>query len=171
MPSGRSGSGSGPGLRVGVLTASDTRTPESDGSGRLLQELLSDAGHRVTDYRITSDDTDRVEAALIEQMALGVDVIVVTGGTGLSPRDQVPEALARVCTRLLPGFGELFRQLSFQEIGSAAMASRATAGSRDHTLLFALPGSPAACRLGLERLILPELPHLMSMLRGEDHGS
>jgi molybdenum cofactor biosynthesis protein B len=152
-----------------VLTASDSRTPETDGSGRWIRERLLAAGFEVADHRISRDDAGAVESALLEQLALGVDAIVVTGGTGVSPRDQVPEVMERVCSRLLPGFGELFRQLSFAEIGPRAMASRATAGVRDECVLFALPGSTAACRLGLERLILPELRHLTAMVRGLDH--
>lgn len=156
-------------LRIGVITASDTRTAETDGSGQWLRQRLDEAGHEVVDYRITEDDSGAIEAAIDQQLRLGVDAILVTGGTGISPRDQSPEALQSVCSRLLPGFGELFRQLSYQEIGTKAMASRALAGVRDTTVLFALPGSTAACRLGLERLILPELPHLAAMVQGADH--
>lgn len=156
-------------LRIGILTASDTRTVASDGSGQWICERLRAAGHDIADYRVRHDDAGEIETALLEQLELGVDAIVVTGGTGVSPRDQVPEAMERVCSRLLPGFGELFRQLSFEEIGPRAMASRAVAGVRGACLIFALPGSTAACRLGVDRLILPELPHLTSMLRGLDH--
>jgi molybdenum cofactor biosynthesis protein B len=156
-------------LKIGILTASDTRTPATDGSGRWIRERLSVAGHEIVDHRISRDDPGEIEAALLDQLALGVDAIVVTGGTGISPRDQVPEAMERICSRLLPGFGEIFRRLSFDEIGPRAMSSRAVAGVRGPCVLFALPGSTAACRLGVERLILPELIHLNTMVRGLDH--
>ncbi len=153
-------------VRVAVLTASDTRTPETDVSGQLLAEGLAAAGHQVVERRIVPDDASAVEAALVGLLARDLDAVVITGGTGLAPRDQVPDVVARVCARALPGFGELFRALSFAEIGPAAMASRACAGERDGRLVFALPGAPAACRLGLERLLLPELPHLVALARG-----
>jgi molybdopterin adenylyltransferase len=152
--------------RVAVLTASDTRTPENDESGRVLADGLTAAGHQVVARRIVVDDEAAVEAALRELLALELDAVVITGGTGVAPRDRVPEVVARLCERPLPGFGELFRALSFAEIGSAALASRACAGQCGGRLVFALPGSPAACRLGLARLLLPELPHLVGLARG-----
>jgi molybdenum cofactor biosynthesis protein B len=152
--------------RVAVLTASDTRTTETDASGRLLAEGLAAAGHRVVARRIVSDSAEAVEAALRELLALDLDAVVVTGGTGVAPRDRVPDVVARLCERELPGFGELFRALSYAEIGPAALASRACAGQCGDRLIFALPGSPAACRLGLARLLLPELPHLVGLARG-----
>jgi molybdenum cofactor biosynthesis protein B len=156
---------------VAVLTASDTRTAENDASGRWIRERLGAAGHEVVDYRISRDDADLIETAVREQIAAGAEVIVTAGGTGLSPRDQVPEVLERICSRTIPGFGEIFRHLSFEEIGPPAMASRAIAGVCEGALVFALPGSTAACRLGLEKLILPELSHLTAMVRGKSHGS
>ena len=156
-------------LRIGILTASDTRTPVTDGGGRWIKERLSVAGHEIVDHRISRDDAGEIETAVLGQLALGVDAIVITGGTGISPRDQVPEAMERICSRILPGFGEIFRRLSFDEIGPRAMSSRALAGTRGSCLIFALPGSMAACRLGIERLILPELEHLNTMVRGLDH--
>lgn len=152
--------------RVAVLTASDTRTAETDESGRLLAEGLAAAGHRVVARRIVSDAAEAVEAALRDLLELELDAVVVTGGTGVAPRDRVPDVVARLCERELPGFGELFRALSYAEIGAAAMASRACAGQRGDRLVFALPGSPAACRLGLARLLLPELAHLVGLARG-----
>lgn len=156
-------------LRIAILTASDTRTPATDGSGNWIRNSLAAAGHEIADHRICRDDAGEVESALHDQLELGVDAIVITGGTGISPRDQVPEAVERFCSRLLPGFGEIFRWLSFDEIGPRAMSSRALAGTRENCLVFALPGSTAACRLGVERLILPELEHLNTMVRGLDH--
>jgi len=155
-------------VRFTVLTASDTRTPETDVSGRLLVEGLKGAGFSLVDYRMVPDD--RVEAALREALEREVDAVVVTGGTGVAPRDQAPDAVARVCEREIPGFGELFRALSFQEIGAAAWASRACAWQRGARLVFALPGSPGACRLALDRLLVPELPHLVYLARGSRPG-
>lgn len=154
------------GARVAVVTASDTRTPETDVSGRLLVDGLVEAGHRVVERRWVSDDEDAVEAVLRELLAAELDAVVITGGTGVAPRDRVPDVVTRLCERPLPGFGELFRALSFAEIGTAALASRACAGQRGHRLVFALPGSPAACRLALERLLVPELPHLVGLAQG-----
>jgi molybdenum cofactor biosynthesis protein B len=153
-------------VRFTVLTASDTRTPETDGSGRLLVEGLRQAGFTLEDYRIVRDDRDAVETALRESLSRDVDAVVLTGGTGVAPRDQAPDAVARVCEREIPGFGELFRALSFDEIGPAALASRACAWQSGARLVFALPGSPAACRLALDRLLIPQLPHLVSLARG-----
>lgn len=158
-----------PAIRVAIVTASDTREQDNDSSGTLLFNGLRDAGHDVVERRIVRDDEAVILEALGDLVAVGVDVIVITGGTGVSPRDQAPEAVARFCPRSLPGFGELFRQLSFAEIGSRAMTSRACAGVHEGTVVFALPGSPAACRLGLERILLPELSHVVSMIHGGGH--
>jgi len=150
-----------------VVTVSDTRTVESDRSGQIIQALLTEAGHRVADYRIVPDEPDRI-ADLCQTLAqrADVDAIVLTGGTGIAPRDTTYDAIAALLEKTLPGFGELFRQLSFQEIGSRAMASRAVAGVVQSTLVFSLPGSSKAVTLALEALILPELPHLVSLLQG-----
>jgi molybdenum cofactor biosynthesis protein B len=153
-------------VRVAVLTSSDTRTPDTDASGRLLADGLAVAGHRVVDYRIVPDDAGLLEAALLELLARDLDAVVITGGTGVAPRDRVPDVVGALGGRPLPGFGELFRALSFDEIGAAAMSSRAGAWERRGRLVFALPGSPTACRLALERLLLPELPHLVGLARG-----
>jgi molybdenum cofactor biosynthesis protein B len=148
------------------VTVSDTRTVESDRSGQIIQALLTEAGHRVADYRIVPDEPDRI-ADLCQTLAqrADVDAIVLTGGTGIAPRDTTYDAIAALLEKTLPGFGELFRQLSFQEIGSRAMASRAVAGVVQSTLVFSLPGSSKAVTLALEALILPELPHLVSLLQ------
>jgi molybdenum cofactor biosynthesis protein B len=153
-------------VRFAVLTASDTRTAATDESGRLLVDGLRQAGFTLVDYRIVRDDRGTVESGLRELLDLEVDAILITGGTGVAPRDQAPDAVARVCEREIPGFGELFRALSFQEIGPAALASRSCAWQRGEQLVFALPGSPAACRLALDRLLVPQLPHLVSLARG-----
>ena len=150
-----------------VVTVSDTRTVESDRSGQIIQALLTEAGHRVADYRIVPDEPDRI-ADLCQTLAqrADVDAIVLTGGTGIAPRDTTYDAIAALLEKTLPGFGELFRQLSFQEIGSRALASRAVAGVVQSTLVFSLPGSSKAVTLAMEALILPELPHLVSLLQG-----
>ena len=160
-----------PAIRVAIVTASDTRSQDDDISGSLLCAGLRDAGHEIVERRIVPDDEAGILKALGELVAIGVDAIVITGGTGVSPRDQAPEAVARFCTRSLPGFGELFRHLSNEEIGTRAMTSRACAGVHDRTVVFALPGSPSACRLGLERILLPELSHVVSMIHGGGHAA
>ena len=152
------------GLRCAVLTASDSRTRATDASGTLLAQGLVRAGHRVLARRIVADDRQSLHAALSDLLGLGVDAILITGGTGVAPRDVTPEVVGALCERTLPGFGELFRMLSLEDVGPAAYLSRALCGVRGRQVMFALPGSPAACRLALERLILPELPHLVSQL-------
>ncbi|WP_035993016.1 molybdenum cofactor biosynthesis protein B [Leptolyngbya sp. KIOST-1] len=154
-------------VRCAVITVSDTRTVESDRSGQIIQTLLNQAGHRVHDYRIVPDEPSQI-GPLCQTLAqeAEVDGIILTGGTGIAPRDTTYDAIAALLEKTLPGFGELFRQLSFQEIGSRAMASRAVAGVLGSTLIFSLPGSSNAVTLAMEALILPELPHLVSQLRG-----
>jgi len=150
--------------RVGcaVITVSDTRTPETDSGGDLLAELVAGAGHAVVSREIVRDDAVQIRAAAEHALASGAcQALLLTGGTGTSPRDVTPEAVRPLLERELAGFGELFRMLSFQEIGPAAMLSRAFAGSRAGKAVFGLPGSPAAIRLALERLVLPELGHLV----------
>ncbi|PSN05806.1 molybdenum cofactor biosynthesis protein [filamentous cyanobacterium CCT1] len=150
-----------------VITVSDTRTVETDRSGQIIQTLLTEAGHRVHDYRIVPDEPDRI-APLCQTLAQGseVDSIILTGGTGIAPRDTTYDAIAALLEKTLPGFGEIFRQLSFQEIGSRAIASRAVAGVYQSTLIFSLPGSSNAVTLAMKSLILPELPHLVSQIQG-----
>jgi len=154
-------------VRVAVLTTSDSRTPDTDVSGGVLREGLSAAGFEVVDARLVPDDEGAIESAL-RDLLTRADAVVITGGTGVAPRDRTPEVVERVCDRMLPGFGELFRTLSHQAIGAAALASRACAGQFGSSLVFALPGSPAACRLGLEKLIVPALAHLVALARGEN---
>ena len=153
-----------PAVRCGVVTVSDTRTLADDRSGDLIAELLVAAGHAVADRKIVPDEPSAVAAAVRELAARpDVAVILLTGGTGVAPRDQSPEAIVALFTKKLPGFGELFRVLSYQEIGAAAMLSRACAGMIDRTAVFLMPGSTAAVRLAMERLIVPELGHLAKL--------
>ena len=141
---------------------SDTRTLADDSGGGLVCDLLQGAGHHVALREIVKDAVGAIRAALERGLASpDCAVVVLTGGTGIAPRDVTPEAVAPLLERTLPGFGELFRQLSFTEIGSAAMLSRALGGMARGKPVFALPGSRAAIRLALERLILPELGHLV----------
>ncbi|PZV08739.1 MAG: molybdenum cofactor biosynthesis protein [Leptolyngbya sp.] len=150
-------------VRCAVVTVSDTRTVESDLSGQLLQTLLAEAGHQVSDYRIVPDEPQQI-CPLCQSLAAQVDCIILTGGTGIAPRDTTYDAIAALLEKTLPGFGEIFRQLSFQEIGSRAIGSRAVAGVYQSTLIFSLPGSSKAVTLAMEALILPELSHLVSLI-------
>jgi len=152
--------------RVHVLTVSDTRTQADDESGRVCRALAEGAGHEVVGSAIIPDDPARV-AAHCRALVGEVDAILVNGGTGIAPRDTTYEAIAGLLEKPLDGFGELFRVLSFQEIGSRAMASRAMAGVVGRTLLFSMPGSTKAVRLAMEKLIAPELSHLVGELRKE----
>jgi molybdenum cofactor biosynthesis protein B len=149
-----------------VLTVSDTRTPDTDTSGRAIRDLLEAAGHVVTAQAIVRDEPDevtaRVRAALDDR---ATEVVITTGGTGITSRDGTFEAVDRLFEKRLDGFGELFRMLSFEEIGSAAMMSRATAGTARGKAIFVLPGSQNAVRLAMTRLIVPELPHVVQQLR------
>jgi len=153
-------------LRCALLTVSDSRTLENDTSGEVMRTKLEGAGHWIVDRAIVPDEPDRIRRWVLERIVRGeVDAIVVSGGTGIAPRDITVETLEPLLGKLLPGFGELFRMLSFEEIGSAAMLSRAVAGTADRTVVFVLPGSSKAVGLALDRLILPELPHLVGQLR------
>jgi molybdenum cofactor biosynthesis protein B len=152
------------GVRCAVLTISDTRRPDTDVSGRTIVELLEGAGHVVAKRQILRDEPKDVHEAVLGQVS-GVDVIVTTGGTGISSRDSTYEAIVELLEKRLDGFGELFRALSYQEIGSAAMLSRATAGIARGTVIFLLPGAENAVRLAMTKLILPELGHVVRELR------
>ena len=148
-----------------VLTVSDTRTPDTDASGRAIRDLLEAAGHPVAGHAIVKDEPAQVAATVRAQLAdAGTQVIVTTGGTGLTSRDGTFEAIDGLLDTRLNGFGELFRMLSFHEIGAAAMLSRATAGTAARKAIFVLPGSEHAVRLAMTRLILPELGHLVQQL-------
>lgn len=149
-----------------VLTVSDTRAHEDDVSGRALRELAEGAGHRVAGSEIVPDDVAAIRAAVRRLLALpGVDVVLVTGGTGFSPRDVTVDAITPLFDQRIDGFGELFRYLSYEQVGSAAMLSRAAAGLVGDRAVFLLPGSPKAVTLAMERLILPEAGHLLGQAR------
>ena len=151
-------------LKVGVITASDTRTLDTDESGRLIRILFEGAGHEVTYYEILPDDRDKISAAIANNLP-NLDAIVVNGGTGISSRDGSTEVVKSLIDKELDGFGEIFRMLSFQQIGSAAIMSRAIAGVRKGKLIIALPGSPDACKLAMDQLVIPEIGHIVSLLR------
>ena len=150
-------------VATAVVTVSDTRTLEDDAGGRLIVELLEGAGHSVASRVIVKDEPTEIAVA-VESAASrqGIGAVIVTGGTGVAPRDVTPDTIEPLLDRTIPGFGELYRVLSYQEIGSAALLSRALAGLRDGRVVFALPGSRGAVRLAMEKLILPELGHLVA---------
>lgn len=151
-----------PSVRCFIVTVSDTRTEDTDKSGRAIADLLTSAGHQVVGRIIVEDDAPLVRRTMTRQIASGaVDVIISTGGTGISSRDATFEAVSALFEKTLDGFGELFRMLSYQQIGAAAMLSRATAGLVAGRIVVALPGSEAAVRLAMEKLLLPELGHLV----------
>lgn len=154
------------GVRCAVVTVSDTRTLETDTGGQLLIDLLVRAGFQIAARQIIRDEP-AVMRALVEQFRDDpqVDAVFLTGGTGLSSRDRTFETITSLITTPLPGYGELFRLLSFQEIGPAAMLSRAVGGLVDRTVVLTMPGSPAAVRLAAERIIVPELRHLVREAR------
>ncbi len=147
-------------IRCAVITCSDTRSENEDGSGSLMKERLLEEGHDIVLYRVVPD-SPTVICALLSSLVGRVDAVLLNGGTGISRRDSTFEAVSSLLEKHLPGFGELFRMLSYQEIGAAAMLSRATAGIWREMLIFSTPGSPNAVRLALDRLILPELGHLV----------
>jgi molybdenum cofactor biosynthesis protein B len=154
-----------PKVSCGVITVSDTRTPETDTSGRLIQDLLAQAGHAVAAYHIVKDEPSEIRPMLQSLLdSAAVQAVLVNGGTGVARRDVTFDAIRGLLEKELPGFGELFRLLSYQEIGSAALLSRATAGTVGSKVVFSMPGSSGAVRLAMEKLILPELGHLLHEL-------
>lgn len=154
-------------LRFSVVTISDTRTLQTDHSGSLLCDSLTAAGHILVSRCILPDEPLEIAAKVCELSAAeSIDVLLLTGGTGISPRDRTPEAVKPLLDIELPGFGELFRMLSYAEIGAATMLSRALAGRRSGVLIFCLPGSQAAVRLAVDKILVPELPHLVHHSRG-----
>ena len=153
-------------VRVAVLTISDTRTPETDTGGNAIVELMREAGHEVSRREIVEDDAPRIEVGLQEFLAdASVDAVITTGGTGISARDTTYEVVSRLIDKKLDGFGELFRMLSYEEIGAAAILSRAVAGSSGSKFVACLPGSTNAVRLAMEKLLVPEIPHVVFELR------
>lgn len=149
-------------VRCAVLTVSDTRSIETDRSGDLAVELLTAAGHRVTERAIVRDDPEEMTPLLSVWIASAeVEAILITGGTGVARRDQTVDTVSRLLTREIPGYGELLRMLSYQEIGAAAMMSRAIGGLAGETVVLTMPGSTGGVRLAMERLVVPELGHLV----------
>ncbi len=153
-------------VRVAILTISDTRTPETDTGGDVAQELLEGAGQEVVERRIVRDEVSGIRNSLIDLLARSdVDAVVATGGTGISARDTTYEVVERMLEKRLDGFGEIFRMLSYEEIGAAAMMSRSLAGSVGSKFIASLPGSRNAVRLAVEKLLVPELSHIVFELR------
>ncbi len=153
-------------VNCAVITVSDTRSPETDRSGQVIKQLLLDAGHAVGAYTIVKDEPAQIQAQMeVLGKRSDLDTVIFNGGTGIAPRDTTYDAIESLLEKTLPGFGELFRWLSYQEIGSRAIASRAIAGVYQSKLVFSLPGSTNAVKLAVQQLILPELAHLVSQLR------
>jgi molybdenum cofactor biosynthesis protein B len=156
-------------VRVALITASDSRTPDTNEGGRVLRRLIEEAGFQVTAEDLLAEEPAALREAVARRAGEN-DAVIVTGGTGVAPRDRTPDAVGPLFERRLPGFGELFRMLSFQEVGPAAMLSRADAGVVGGALVFLLPGSPAAVELAVRRLIAPELAHAVGQLRRTGSG-
>ena len=145
---------------IAVVTVSDSRRPDTDLNGQYLRRAIEDAGHQLVDYRVIPDDPERL-AEVLDELAEGPSrVLLFNGGTGISKRDNTYDLLASRLEKTLPGFGELFRMLSWEQVGAAAMLSRATAGTYRDTVVISTPGSPKAVRLAWEALIEPEMAHL-----------
>jgi molybdenum cofactor biosynthesis protein B len=147
-------------IAFAIVTVSDTRTPETDRSGQTIRQMAEAGGHQVIATRIVRDEPEEVAEALEDFSGSGAQVIVFNGGTGVSKRDRTYDVLSRSLEKELPGFGEIFRMLSYTEIGAAAMLSRATAGTYRGCVVISVPGSTNAVRLAMEKLILPEIQHL-----------
>jgi molybdenum cofactor biosynthesis protein B len=153
-------------VRVAILTISDTRTPETDTGGDIAEELLEDAGQEVVERRIVRDEVAGIRNNLVDILARSdVDAVITTGGTGISARDTTYEVVERMVEKRLDGFGEIFRMLSYEEIGAASIMSRALAGSVGSKFVASLPGSRNAVRLAVEKLLVPELSHVVFELR------
>ena len=150
-------------INCAVITVSDTRSHQTDKSGQLIQQLLLNADRVVGYYTIIKDEPTQIKSQL--QALNSIDVVIFNGGTGIAPRDTTYDAVASLLDKTLPGFGELFRYLSYKEIGSRAIASRAIAGTYQNIIVFSVPGSSNAVKLAMEQLILPEIEHLVSQLR------
>jgi molybdopterin adenylyltransferase len=159
-------------VRLAVLTISDTRTPENDTGGDTIEELMRDAGHEIVARRIVKDDAARIRTEIVNLLARpDADAVITTGGTGISARDTTYEVVDRMIEKKLDGFGEIFRALSFEEIGAAAILSRAVAGTVGTKLVACLPGSRNAVRLAVEKLLVPEISHVIFELRKHQEGS
>jgi molybdenum cofactor biosynthesis protein B len=158
-------------VRVAVLTISDTRTPQTDTGGDTIEELVRGAGHEVAEREIVRDEAASIRVKLVELLARSdVDAVITTGGTGISARDTTYEVVDRLLERRLEGFGEIFRILSYEEIGPAAFLSRAVAGAVGTKFLVCLPGSQAAVRLAVEKLLVPEIAHVVFELNKHQEG-
>ena len=156
----RQKAGTGP-VTVAIVTVSDTRTPETDKNKQYIEARMAELGHRVAAYRLIKDEPDQVGAVIEELSAMPeVQIVLFNGGTGISPRDTTFDVVSRYLEKTLPGFGELFRMFSYQEVGAAAMFSRATAGVYKSTLIVSMPGSTNAVQTAMEKLIIPEINHL-----------
>jgi molybdenum cofactor biosynthesis protein B len=155
-------------IRCFVITVSDTRDENSDTSGQTIRRFLSDEGHDAAGYRIVKDEPAEIRSVIEQALARSdVDAVIVNGGTGIAPRDGTYEVVERLLEKRLDGFGEVFRYLSYLDIGSAAIMSRAAAGSARGKILISLPGSKGAVTLAMEKLILPEIRHMVSQLQGQ----
>ena len=153
-------------VNCAVITVSDTRSQETDKSGQIIQKLLTDSNHQIVAYSIVKDEPIAIKVQIINLATdPQLDVLIFNGGTGIAPRDTTYDAISSLLEKTLPGFGELFRFLSYQDIGSRAIASRATAGVYKSKLIFSLPGSANAVKLAMAELILPELTHLVEQLK------
>ena len=154
-------------IRCFVITVSDTRSEDTDISGQTIKSMLEAEAHQIAGYRIVKDEPAQIEALLNEALAaVEVDAVIVNGGTGIAPRDGTYEVVSRLLEKKLDGFGEIFRYLSYLDIGSAAIMSRSAAGAARGKVLVSLPGSKAAVTLAMEKLILPEIRHMVSQLQG-----
>jgi molybdenum cofactor biosynthesis protein B len=153
-------------LRCAIITCSDTRTGENDTSGAYIRQVLEEAGYTIAAYEIVRDEPNLIEKLLRTYVADEVNVVLLNGGTGISRRDSTYDTVSAMLDKTLPGFGEIFRVLSFEEIGPASMLSRATAGVIARTLVFSMPGSTGAVRLAMDRLIAPDLKHLVWEITG-----
>jgi molybdenum cofactor biosynthesis protein B len=155
-------------IRCFVVTVSDTRDETTDTSGQTIKQLLAAEGHQAAGYRIVKDEPVQIQALLTEALQMAdIDAVIVNGGTGIAPRDGTYEVVSRLLEKKLDGFGEIFRYLSYLDIGSAAVMSRAAAGSANGKILISLPGSSGAVKLAMEKLILPEIRHMVSQLQGK----
>jgi len=155
-------------IRCFVITVSDTRDESTDTSGQTIKKFLADEAHETTGYRIVKDEPVEIEKLLNEALGRSdVDAVIVNGGTGIAPRDGTYEVVSRFVEKKLDGFGEIFRYLSYLDIGSAAVMSRATAGTARGKVLISVPGSSGAVKLAMEKLILPEIRHMVSQLQGK----
>ncbi|MGN6730828.1 MAG: MogA/MoaB family molybdenum cofactor biosynthesis protein [Candidatus Binatia bacterium] len=155
-------------IRFFVVTVSDTRDESTDTSGQTIRNLLQDNQHEIGGYRIVKDEPEQIENVLNEVLAKDdVDAVIVNGGTGIAPRDGTYEVVSRFLEKKLDGFGEIFRYLSYLDIGSAAIMSRAAAGSARGKVLISLPGSQGAVKLAIEKLVLGEIRHMVSQVQGK----